>query len=550
VFVTPSPALDANTSPPSRGALVALWIASLLVLLAGLGRPVVTRTQEARVLETAREMLGTGFHGWMVPRLNDEVRLHKPPLAYWASAASFKLFGVNEFAGRLPSAIAGWLTIAVTFALARRLVGLTAGFFAAAALLSSFMFFKFARLAETDVLATLFVTAAIYHFVASDHSITIARRLIHLHLAGAHIGLAVLAKGPPAAFALLFLLVWGLAQLQSRARWRTLGWFFLGGAWLTAAAVAGWWFLYVRGAPEWDIIGVEMRAIARGRQHTSAFYLYFPWLLVVTGPWSALAVLGLVWVAIRSFFMPNLRAVFVWALVIFVPLCAVGQRQAHYLIPIIPAMAVAVGYAIAHALDPASRERERREVRVLFYLTAAVCCFGGVALVVASRISRGYITTGDLLMGGLLTAVLAIPLIVGRARGLAAAVPTFAGAAAVSFALIMGYWVPSLEPDNHRVAAAAIREKFGDGPYVLYGHDGSDPMLFNLRAVAPEVRDEARLAQVLRERPRTIVIAQTKNKVEPPPLPPGLQKHLELRVGDEGMVFRIYALSGVSPQTN
>jgi 4-amino-4-deoxy-L-arabinose transferase-like glycosyltransferase len=489
----------------------------------------------------------------MIPRLNDEVRLHKPPLAYWASAASFRLFGVNEFAGRLPFAIAGWLTLAVTYALTRRLIGHNAGLFAAGALLSSFMFFKFSRLAETDVLATLFVTAAIYFFIAADQAESLPRRLLRLHLAGANIGLAVLAKGPPAAFALLFLIVWGLAELQSRARWRTLGWFFLGGAWLTAIAVAGWWFLYVRSAPEWDIIGVEMRAIAKGRQHASAFYLYFPWLLVVTGPWSALAILGLVWVAIRSFFMPNLRAVFIWVLVIFVPLCIVGQRQAHYLIPMIPAMAVAVGYAIVHALNPATRERERREVRALFYLTAGVCCFGGIALVVASRITRitrGYIVTSDMVMGALLTVVLAVPLIVGRARGLAAAVPTFAGAAAVSLAVIMGYWVPSLEPDNHRVAAAAIRQKFGDGPYVFYGHDGSDPMLFNLRAVAHEIRDEPQLAQVLREQRSTVVIAQTKNNVEPPPLPPGLQKHLELRVGDEGMILRIYALRGVSPPTN
>ena len=214
-------------------------------------------------------------------------------------------------------------------------------------------------------------------------------------------------------------------------------------------------------------------------------------------------------------------------------------------------MAIAAGYAIAHALDPGSLGRERLEIRVLFFVTAVVCCLGGgVALVVASRMSRGFVSTGDLVIGALLTAVLATPLIVGRAKGLAAAVATFAAAAAVSFAVILGYWVPSLEPDNHRVAAAAIREKFGDGPYVLYGHDGSDPMLFNLRAIAPEVRDEARLAQVLRERPGTIVIAQTKNKREPPPIPPGLHKHLELVVGDEGMVFRIYALPDVRPHTN
>jgi 4-amino-4-deoxy-L-arabinose transferase-like glycosyltransferase len=94
--------------------ILALWIAALPLLLFGLGTPVVQRTQEARVLETAREMLDSrDWRQWMIPRLNGQVRLQKPPLAYWVAAGSIKVLGVNDFAGRLPFALAGWLTIAV-----------------------------------------------------------------------------------------------------------------------------------------------------------------------------------------------------------------------------------------------------------------------------------------------------------------------------------------------------------------------------------------------------------------------------------------------------
>src|SRR5437588_12500282 len=85
----------ATDSPPRTDRLVAramlaLWIVSLPLMVVGLGGPDVSRTQEARVLETAREMLGSGWRGWIIPHLNGRVRLEKPPLAYWMAAASYQ----------------------------------------------------------------------------------------------------------------------------------------------------------------------------------------------------------------------------------------------------------------------------------------------------------------------------------------------------------------------------------------------------------------------------------------------------------------------------
>ncbi|HVJ83572.1 MAG TPA: glycosyltransferase family 39 protein, partial [Planctomycetia bacterium] len=59
---------------------------------------------EALVAETAREMVANG--DWLVPTFLGEPRLLKPPLAYWTTAISIRLFGVSETAARLPSALA------------------------------------------------------------------------------------------------------------------------------------------------------------------------------------------------------------------------------------------------------------------------------------------------------------------------------------------------------------------------------------------------------------------------------------------------------------
>src|SRR4051812_13862697 len=88
---------------PSRAVQIVFWILCLPVLLVGIGTPPVSRTQEARVLETARQMLDRPAHDWLIPKINGELRLQKPPLTYWLSAVAYKLAGrVDEGIGRVP----------------------------------------------------------------------------------------------------------------------------------------------------------------------------------------------------------------------------------------------------------------------------------------------------------------------------------------------------------------------------------------------------------------------------------------------------------------
>src|SRR5688572_19416066 len=92
------PAVEPDAAP-SRTTLIIAWIVSGMLMLATLGVLGISRTQEARVLEVAREMIGAGWDGWMIPHANGQVRLHKPPLAYWIAALGFKTFGIYDWAG-------------------------------------------------------------------------------------------------------------------------------------------------------------------------------------------------------------------------------------------------------------------------------------------------------------------------------------------------------------------------------------------------------------------------------------------------------------------
>ena len=75
----------------------------LLLFLGLLGTRSLNEPDEGRYAEIAREMVETG--NWLVPHIWYVPHLDKPPFTYWAVAASLSVFGVNEWAARLPLAL-------------------------------------------------------------------------------------------------------------------------------------------------------------------------------------------------------------------------------------------------------------------------------------------------------------------------------------------------------------------------------------------------------------------------------------------------------------
>ena len=96
-------------------ALAALVVARLISLAL---YPLMDQT-EARYGDIARRMVERS--DWVTPWFTEDRPFWgKPPLSFWATALSFKLFGINEFAGRLPHLILGFAVAALTWVYARR----------------------------------------------------------------------------------------------------------------------------------------------------------------------------------------------------------------------------------------------------------------------------------------------------------------------------------------------------------------------------------------------------------------------------------------------
>ena len=141
----------------------------------------------------ARLMVEQG--DWLTPHAPDELPLNKPPLTYWLIGVSYKLFGANYGSARLPSVLAALVLLAIVYSLAVRLNGKRAGLLSVAMLASSYLFLSFARMAMSDMLLTLCVTAALACFAIAltDQGSRSLALVGYVALA-----LGVLAKGPVA----------------------------------------------------------------------------------------------------------------------------------------------------------------------------------------------------------------------------------------------------------------------------------------------------------------------------------------------------------------
>jgi len=97
----------------------AVLVAAALLLLPAVGLPPLFDVDEGAFGEATREMLASG--DWLSTTLNGAPRFDKPILIYWLQAMSVAALGLNEFALRLPSALAAlaWIAAIGRFASAR-----------------------------------------------------------------------------------------------------------------------------------------------------------------------------------------------------------------------------------------------------------------------------------------------------------------------------------------------------------------------------------------------------------------------------------------------
>lgn len=448
------------------GSLLTLLAAAFLLFAVGSARLPLLGPDEPRYSQVAREMLESG--DFITPTLGGTPWFEKPVLLYWMQDASYALFGVNEWAARFPSILAGlfcvWIVAATVRRYSRDEPALLSGVVAA----TSLFFIVFAHAATFDILLTACVAASLCSFLIFEEE----GRPKWLWLGYAAAGAGVLAKGfvAPIVIGLALLLYFIVSgKIKGVARYRPIA-----GS-LLAAAVAAIWMLpvtLIHGARFWNDFFIQhhlMRYTTSHFHRSGGVLYYLPVLLIGCYPW-----LGALFLKSESFqnAAPLRRMAWCWfaGTVAFFSLSQ--SKLPGYILPAMPAFAIIAGLSLYDAM------RNRRRVIVLFLIFH---CLIILALMIGGR--RMQLTGIDAFALPAGIAVLSVAalcfFILNRPRAAFfanAAIP----AATALFAIYCVYPVAGL--DETRDLAAAVLPELRDNRKVLLFNDYDFPMVFYTNA--------------------------------------------------------------------
>ncbi|AIZ63962.1 hypothetical protein PK28_10180 [Hymenobacter sp. DG25B] len=374
-----------------RGQLLAVLVVCFFYFFLHLGVQEVG-LMESRNFVAAREMAAGG--SWLLPTMNGELRLAKPPLPTWAVAGMMRLIDFPRpdqlFWLRLPAAVMSTVLILFFWGLLRELTQLYPGeaeapgrtaWVGALVLASSLLMITVGRDAQWDIFSHSFMIGSLWLLVRASRT---ADRGVLWGASGLLLGLSILSKGPVALYGvwLPFLICYyqprfGGAVGRLRQEWSGL--LFL----VVVALIVGvsWpWYVWQHVAPTALTVARTEVSSWQGR-HVQPFWYYFNF-PVFTGVWALVALAALVVPYARrraGRYVPYALG-FVWLLVSFFLLSAVPEKKERYMLPLLfPLVMLLTG--MLRAWETAAQEqRLTRSDNRLLWAWAVLLVVVGVGL--------------------------------------------------------------------------------------------------------------------------------------------------------------------------
>ena len=493
------PAFDTSAStaaatPSWRRDLLLLALAFGLLYFFRLGSYPFSDPDEGRNAEIAREMIVT--RDWVTPRLNGVNYFEKPPLVYWATALSEKIFGLNEWAVRAVPALFALWGVLLTYSAARRLYGRDPGLASAVVLGTSLLWFAIGHIPILDMAVSVLMARALFAFIIGVQesatpppgSAICARRLCFYKLY-ASMALATLAKG------LIGFLVTGAVMflwLLIFNQWKRLRPLYLpSGALLFLIIAAPWHVLAAQHNPTWVhryfVFEHFERFLTTAASRTGPWYYFFGIVIAGLIPWT-----GFLWPAVRDSVrdgpFDGLRAswakrnensvawfLITWVAFIFFFFSVSKSKLPPYILPIFPALAVLIGTWLARAFAENAAARLRVGLGVFAFTNGLLA----VALCVAvARPALVKLTPEHALALQLPAFAMAAALVLGgifapwlaRTRGVRAALGGVVATAAV-FLVALQFASPDINKPSTKPLALLVRAQAKPGDRVMHYFD-------------------------------------------------------------------------------
>lgn len=325
-----------------------------------LGTTGLIDVDEPRYAEAGREMLESG--NWVVPYFNYVVRFDKPILFYWLEAISMKIFGVNEFAARLPSVLCALLCVSFVFYLLKTFYNITLALLGSIILMSCFEFAALSRFSITDIALANFVCCSIICFFLGYNHLVSSYRFFKDQISEfclwyvfgfIFLALAFLTKGPVAVllvFMVLFPFFWWIRKLdyfyKSYSFWIGI---------ISFLIIVTPWYLLVHYATggEFTKVFFGIHNISRYTEvvsgHKGSLFYFIPVVIIGFLPWTFF-----LFQAISSILKKGLKSLLGstkmqlpwfclwWFMVVFLFFSFSKTKLLTYILPIFPALSIMI----------------------------------------------------------------------------------------------------------------------------------------------------------------------------------------------------------------
>ncbi len=406
-----------TTNDRSHHALLLLALLALsgLLFFLGLGDMGLTDRDEGRNAEAGREMFESGDR--LTPTFNGDLRVAKPVFLYWLMDQSYRLFGVNEFAARFPSALFGVGLILIHYLFLAHQRDRSIALFGALMLLLNLEILGLGRMALTDSVLIFFTTASLYGLWLGLHGEGGVRRWIWVFYIG--MALATLTKGP-VGFAVP--LIVAALYLTWTRRWRDY--------WQKGVPLAGILLFILLAAPWYAAMflvhgeayasGAKANTIGRFLSpmegHHGTIFFYLPVLLLGFFPWSALLPVPLYrtlkdWYHLRrARTQPDPTGMSeldlfaaLWVVGVFVFFTASSTRLPHYIGPLFPAAALLTASYWSRCLIDPTTKGIRGSIHLMmgmgYLLAIGFACLPTLYATYASKMVREFPLAGQVGLG-------------------------------------------------------------------------------------------------------------------------------------------------------
>ncbi|MGC1818846.1 MAG: phospholipid carrier-dependent glycosyltransferase [Casimicrobiaceae bacterium] len=334
-----------------RRTWIVLALIMTIVWFSELGVRKLQHPDEGRYAEIAREMVATG--NWVTPRLNGIKYFEKPALQYWLTAASFEAFGISEWAARLPTALAGFLTVAAIGWAGAVLASPAVGVYSAAVLASCIWHFGISHILTLDALLSFWLALALVGFLLAQRSDATPRsRERMMLLAYAATAAGILTKGVVAlAIPGTTLILYSLAT-RDFAPWRRL--YIAKGLPLLLVLTVPWFVVVSIRNPEFArffFIHEHIdRFLTKELKRPGPWWYFLPMLLAGLLPWTGVFLwrLKASWrdAAADAGGFSWARFCLIWSAFILVFFSVSQSKLPSYILPIFPAAALVLGWQL------------------------------------------------------------------------------------------------------------------------------------------------------------------------------------------------------------